>query len=63
MTNMQKGAALENPDVYKQLSASIPMGYFGDPVDVANMNLFLASDESRYCTGAEFVVDGGLITA
>jgi NAD(P)-dependent dehydrogenase (short-subunit alcohol dehydrogenase family) len=63
MTSMQQQAAIDNPDVYKQLSASIPMGYFGAPEDVANMNLFLASDESRYCTGSEFVVDGGLITA
>ncbi len=62
MTNIQKVAMQENPEVYKTLSASIPMGEFGEPEDVANLNLFLASDESRYCTGSEFVVDGGLIT-
>lgn len=62
MTNIQKVAMEDNPEIFEQLSASIPMGYFGDPVDVANMNLFLASDESRYCTGSEFVVDGGLVT-
>ncbi len=62
MTNIQKVAMQENPEVYQSLSATIPMGHFGEPEDVANMNLFLASDESRYCTGSEFVVDGGLIT-
>jgi NAD(P)-dependent dehydrogenase (short-subunit alcohol dehydrogenase family) len=62
MTNIQKVAMQENPEVYKSLSASIPMGHFGEPEDVANMNLFLASDESRYVTGAEFVIDGGLVT-
>ncbi len=62
MTNIQKVAMQENPEVYKTLSASIPMGHFGEPEDIANMNLFLASDESRYITGAEFVVDGGLVT-
>jgi NAD(P)-dependent dehydrogenase (short-subunit alcohol dehydrogenase family) len=62
MTNIQKVAMQENPEVYKTLSASIPMGHFGEPEDIANMNLFLASDESRYCTGSEFVVDGGLVT-
>jgi len=62
MTNMQKVAVEDNPEVYKELSAAIPMGHFGDPVDIANMNLFLASEESRYCTGGEYLVDGGLIT-
>ncbi len=39
----------------------VPAGRPGQPIDVANVVLFLASDESDYCTGAEFVVDGGLV--
>lgn len=62
MTNIQKVAMQENPEVYETLSASIPMGHFGEPEDIAHMNLFLASDEARYITGSEFVVDGGLVT-
>ncbi len=40
--------------------AQCPMGYMGDAWDVAQAALFLASDEARYITGAELVVDGGL---
>jgi NAD(P)-dependent dehydrogenase (short-subunit alcohol dehydrogenase family) len=40
--------------------AQVPMGRMGDAWDVANATLFLASDEARYITGAELVVDGGL---
>ncbi len=35
-----------------------PLGHAGDPVDVANLVVYLASDESRFTTGAEHVVDG-----
>lgn len=40
-------------------AAAIPLGRWGDPWDVAQAALFLASDEARYVTGAELVVDGG----
>ena len=39
--------------------ASIPAGRLGDPRDIANCVLFLASDEAAYVNGAELVVDGG----
>ena len=38
----------------------IPLGRPGQPEEVATFVVFLASDESRYATGAEFVMDGGL---
>lgn len=40
-------------------AAGLPARRIGVPEDVARLALFLASDESDYCTGAEFVVDGG----
>jgi 3alpha(or 20beta)-hydroxysteroid dehydrogenase len=39
----------------------IPLGTPGQPIDIAHFVLFLASDESRFATGAEFVVDGGTV--
>jgi NAD(P)-dependent dehydrogenase (short-subunit alcohol dehydrogenase family) len=38
----------------------VPLGREGTVDDVANLVLFLSSDDSSYCTGAEFIVDGGL---
>ena len=61
MTNIQKVALRDNPGQYDLIVAGIPMGFMGEPEDIANCNLFLASDESRYITGAEFTVDGGFI--
>jgi len=44
-----------------RIFSQAPLGRIGQPEDVAPLSVFLASDESRYCTGSEFVVDGGLI--
>lgn len=43
-------------------AAGLPSGRIGRPEDVASLALFLACDESAYCTGSEFVVDGGSST-
>jgi len=44
------------------LRSSIPMGRFGEPEDVANLAVFLASAESSYMTGQGVVLDGGEVT-
>ncbi len=44
----------------RTLARQIPLGGIGEPDDVAHMIVYLASDESKFVTGAEFVVDGGV---
>ncbi|MEE4660924.1 MAG: glucose 1-dehydrogenase [Halieaceae bacterium] len=60
---VEQGLADVNPDDLEAVTAHfmsrIPLGQMGDPRDIANGCLFLASDESRYMTGAELVIDGG----
>jgi 3alpha(or 20beta)-hydroxysteroid dehydrogenase len=54
---------LVETEMTKNIAASalqIPMGRSARPEEVAKLMLFLASDESSYSTGAEFVIDGGL---
>ncbi|KIZ34364.1 SDR family NAD(P)-dependent oxidoreductase, partial [Rhodopseudomonas palustris] len=46
--------------MWRTRDAQVPMGHMGDAWDVANAALFLACDESKYVTGIELVVDGGL---
>jgi NAD(P)-dependent dehydrogenase (short-subunit alcohol dehydrogenase family) len=43
-----------------RITREIPLGRFGTPPEVADMCVYLLSDESRFVTGAEFVIDGGL---
>jgi NAD(P)-dependent dehydrogenase (short-subunit alcohol dehydrogenase family) len=42
-----------------QRNAAVPMGHMGDAWDVAHAVLFLASDEARFITATEIIVDGG----
>lgn len=48
------------PDLDAISAMSVPLGVKGYPEDIANGVLWLASEESRYVTGAELVIDGGL---
>ena len=43
-----------------KLARQIPIGHIGEPDDIANAVLYLASDESKFVTGAELKVDGGI---
>jgi NAD(P)-dependent dehydrogenase (short-subunit alcohol dehydrogenase family) len=46
--------------MWRARDAQVPMGHMGDAFDVANAAVFLASSESRYITGIELLVDGGI---
>jgi meso-butanediol dehydrogenase / (S,S)-butanediol dehydrogenase / diacetyl reductase len=48
------------PQVLNPIKEAIPMGRLGTPQEMANVALFLASDEASFVTGAAFVADGGL---
>jgi len=50
-----------NPEYLKRVEASIPMKRIAEPVEIANVALFLASDASSYITGQVIPVDGGLL--
>jgi len=50
----------EPPDLDALSALRVPLGVKGVPADIANAVLYLASDESRYVTGEEMVIDGGL---
>ena len=47
-------------ELIKNFAKQIPMRRMAKPEEVSNLVLYLASDESKYSTGSEFVIDGGL---
>ena len=44
----------------KHIASGIPMGYVGEPQDIANMALYLVTDEARYIDGATIAIDGAM---
>jgi len=44
----------------EQMQSTIPLGRYGQPEEVAEVMLFLASDQSSFCTGSIYMVDGGV---
>jgi len=58
-TDMSANALDNDPERKKKVLARTPMGKLGEPNDVANAALFLASSQSKYITGIVLPVDGG----
>jgi NAD(P)-dependent dehydrogenase (short-subunit alcohol dehydrogenase family) len=59
MVEQMVEASREPSKIRAALAAMIPLGRLGTPEELAAMAVYLASDESRFVTGAEFVFDGG----
>ena len=49
-----------NPKILEEITQWYPLGRIGQPIDIANAALFLASDEANFATGTVLVIDGGL---
>ena len=59
----QKYAGGDYEGFVRQRHDQVPMGRMGESWDVANAVLFLCSDEAKYITGTELIVDGGLVAS
>ncbi len=57
----EMGAATRTDEMVAEWASKSPLGRLGEPADVANIALFLASCEAGYCTGQAFNVTGGMI--
>jgi NAD(P)-dependent dehydrogenase (short-subunit alcohol dehydrogenase family) len=59
VTDMSSKALDDDPERKKKVLARTPMGKLGEPSDIANAALFLASSQSKFVTGIVLPVDGG----
>jgi len=61
MWDAMLGEGEQRQKIIEEVEFGIPMGHFGEPSDVAYGILYLASDESKYVTGIELTIDGGIL--
>jgi NAD(P)-dependent dehydrogenase (short-subunit alcohol dehydrogenase family) len=63
MRALEAGANPDDPEgVAKSVAASIPLGRYAESEDIANLVLFLASDQSSFVTGSNYRIDGGMLS-
>ena len=60
-TEGMKRFVAPDEEIRERLQESEPVGRFGTPEEIARMVLFLASDDSSFCTGGTYLVDGGFV--
>jgi NAD(P)-dependent dehydrogenase (short-subunit alcohol dehydrogenase family) len=61
MRSIEEGASAgHGEEVKQQFETSIPLKRYAEPIEIANLVLFLASDKSQYITGTTQVIDGGM---
>ena len=60
LQNMAARTAQDQDKLFQKLGRQVPLGRIGEPDDIAYAVLYLASDESKFVTGAELKVDGGI---
>ena len=60
-TPMLDETRMVQPGSMEELLERVPLGRIAQPEEVAKLALFLASDDSAYSTGSEFIIDGGLL--
>jgi NAD(P)-dependent dehydrogenase (short-subunit alcohol dehydrogenase family) len=53
-------SAADLANVAASIKSQVPAGRFGDPSEIANAVVFLASDESAFTVGGELLIDGGM---
>lgn len=62
MRSIEEGASPKHgKEVQKQFEATIPLGRYAEPIEIAQLVVFLASDDSQFITGTTQIIDGGLV--
>lgn len=61
MWDAMLGEGEQRQQIIEDVEFGIPLGHFGEPIDVVYGILYLASNESKYVTGTELTIDGGIL--
>ena len=60
MRSLEQGISPDDPQAARErLKATIPLGRYAEPADIAKVMLFLASDDAAFVTGSVYKADGG----